>query len=111
MSVSATEFDGPWFWRQIHGNARRLGAGLLERALIAYFVARDPKTPAWAQGVLFGALVYLGMPQDAVPDYIPVVGFSDDLAALVAALAAVAANVRPRHHGRAARLLRKWHLA
>ncbi|MCR6689566.1 DUF1232 domain-containing protein [Cellulomonas sp.] len=111
MSVSANEFDGPWFWRQIHGNAKRFGAGLLERALLAYFVARDPKTPAWAQSVLLGALVYLGMPQDLVPDYIPVVGFSDDLATLVAALTAVAANVRPRHYRRAARLLHKWHLA
>jgi len=44
----------------------------------------DPRVPWWRKALLGGAIGYLAMPFDLVPDFIPVVGLLDD--ALVVAL-------------------------
>ncbi|MGH7844149.1 MAG: YkvA family protein [Candidatus Binatia bacterium] len=50
---------------------------------------KDPKA-AWSQkAIAIGALVYLISPIDAVPDPIPGLGLSDDVAVLLAAIAAL----------------------
>jgi uncharacterized membrane protein YkvA (DUF1232 family) len=77
------EFSESGFWNVIKSCARDVA----EKALESYFVAIDSKTPLWAKSTLFSALGYFVFPLDAVPDLIPFVGFSDDLAVLVAALA------------------------
>src|SRR5690554_1492812 len=51
--------------------ASRAGYGLLERALWLHLAAQRPETPAWARSVIYGALGYLVLPADAVPDVLP----------------------------------------
>jgi uncharacterized membrane protein YkvA (DUF1232 family) len=101
-------FDQDSFWDFLGDLASRVGRQLMEKALVAYYVAIDPQTPNWARAELFGALVYLGFPIDAVPDYLPVVGYSDDMALLAMALVAVAANIRWSHVRRARSAMRSW---
>ena len=55
-----------------------------------------------AKGVIVGALGYLILPADMVPDLIPGAGYGDDWAALVTALGTVAAYVKDEHKLRAA---------
>jgi len=74
---------------------RRAGESLLMPALTAWHLARDPDTPQEAKVALFGALAYLILPTDAVPDFLPGVGYADDLTALTAALG-IAARVVTR---------------
>lgn len=101
-------FDEDSFWVFLGDLASRVGRQLMEKALVAYFVAIDSQTPNWARAELVGALVYLGFPIDAIPDYIPVIGYSDDMALLAMALVAVAANIRWRHVRRARSTMRSW---
>lgn len=70
--------------------ARRAGVEIARKALQLYFVLRRPETPAWAKRAVIGALAYLVLPLDAVPDLLPLVGFTDDLTVLTAALGTVA---------------------
>ncbi len=57
-------------------------------------VVKDPRA-AWPEkAVAIGALAYLITPLDAVPDVIPIAGFSDDLAIIVAAITVLAAKAR-----------------
>ena len=65
------------------------------------WMLRDPDTPTWAKGVIVGALGYLILPADLVPDLIPGAGYGDDWAALVAALGTVATYVKDIHKIRA----------
>jgi len=44
-----------------------------------------------------GALAYFIMPMDAVPDFLALVGFSDDIAVLTLAIATVRANLTEAH--------------
>jgi uncharacterized membrane protein YkvA (DUF1232 family) len=101
-------FDQDGFFRQLATLATRAGSKVVEKVLVAYYVAIDSSTPTWAQASLIGALVYFGFPIDAVPDTIPVVGFSDDLTVLALALAGVATSIRMRHVRAAKRTMRTW---
>jgi uncharacterized membrane protein YkvA (DUF1232 family) len=46
---------------------------------------------------LLAALGYFILPTDAIPDVIFGLGFTDDIAVLTAALAAVRAHMKPAH--------------
>ena len=104
--VKINGFDVPEYQEQgflttVRQRAVAIGGKGLEKVFLAYHVLRDPETPMKAKAVLGSALAYLVMPLDLVPDLVPVVGFSDDLAAISTALLAVAASVKPRHHEQA----------
>ena len=45
---------------------------------------KSPTTPLSAKIKIAGALGYLILPLDLMPDFIPIAGYTDDLAALIA---------------------------
>src|ERR687896_337903 len=52
----------------------------LKRDVVAlYFAARDPRVPWWAKAVAAAVAAYALSPIDLIPDFIPVVGYLDDL--------------------------------
>jgi uncharacterized membrane protein YkvA (DUF1232 family) len=65
--------------------------------LSVWYCARDPETPATAKGMIMAALAYFVMPVDAIPDFLPAIGFTDDAAVIAAVLAIVGRNLKPRH--------------
>lgn len=74
----------------LQGLAKRAGVEVVRKALQLFFVLRRPETPAWAKRTVIGALAYLVLPLDALPDLLPLVGFTDDLVVITAALSTVA---------------------
>lgn len=72
----------------ITANAKKIGRELVVHGFKLWFVIQSPSTPAKIKVPLIAALVYLGCPVDAVPDVLPIVGFSDDAAVVAGALAA-----------------------
>ncbi len=106
-AAHSDDFDGERSLSDIKSTFRRVGEQAIEKLLIAWHVAVDPRTPLWARGVLGSALVYFGMPLDAVPDFLPI-GYTDDLTLLVSALAATAMCVRFRHFRMARQTMRAW---
>ena len=83
------------FWRK----AARVAAGLpfAEDLLAAYYCAFDHATPVQVKAALVGALAYFVLPFDAIPDMLPLVGFTDDAAVLLTALRMVAGHMRAEH--------------
>ena len=75
--------------------------------LTLFYCLQDRDTPRWAKGVIVGALGYLILPADMVPDILPAIGYTDDWGALVAALATVAAFVKDDHKSRASEQVRR----
>lgn len=96
------------FWSKLKHHALRAGQDVVLRALELYFAARAEHTPAWAKTTIYGALGYFISTLDAIPDLTPILGFTDDLGVLAAALAAVAANVTPEVAQQAQRKLADW---
>ena len=55
-------------------------ARALKREVFAiYLAARDPRTPWYAKGLVFLIVAYALSPIDLIPDFIPVLGYLDDL--------------------------------
>ncbi len=71
----------------------------------AYFAAVDPATPARVRAALFAALAYFVVPADMIPDVVAGLGYTDDLAVLLAAMRTVAPHIDERHRARAREVL------
>lgn len=96
------------FWDKVKKYARVAGEGVLEPALQMYYAAQDRDTPTWAKSTMYGALGYFISTIDAIPDITPVVGYSDDLGVLVAALAAVASHIKEEHKQKSKETIKRW---
>lgn len=91
----AEAYSDTSYWQKLKGFAGKAGREVVERSLQLYYAAQGEDTPVWAKTVIYGALGYFISVIDAVPDITPIVGYTDDLGVLVAALAAVAVNITP----------------
>ena len=87
--------DRERFWRWLKKWAKKLGREALRMTLILYYVMLSPNTPTAAKLTILGALLYLVCPADGIPDVIPVVGLTDDVAALAKVLINVNSYVTP----------------
>lgn len=96
--------DFPDFVDFIRRNIARFP--LTVELLAAAIAFADPSTPAWAKAILAAAIAYVLCPLDAIPDFIPIVGWTDDVGVLGAAVSGAAgACVREDHCERAREIL------
>ena len=84
------------------------GKPVIEKALQLFYATQSPDTPAWAKRVIYGALAYLILPIDTIPDYLPVVGFTDDLGVITAALTTVASYISPEIKAKSKAKMAQW---
>lgn len=74
-------------------------------AAAMYYAMLDPKTPLKVKATAAAALIYFIAPLDAIVDFLPLAGYTDDAAVLYAAFKAVQAHVTDEHIAAAKRLL------
>ena len=60
---------------QLKAHARELK----REAYAIYLAARDPRTPWYAKALIFFVVAHTFSPIDLIPDFIPVLGYLDDL--------------------------------
>ncbi|MBQ7554686.1 MAG: DUF1232 domain-containing protein [Bacteroidaceae bacterium] len=101
-------FSESKFWEKLGSYAKKAGVKAVYAALLGYFVLKSPDVPVEDKAKVYGALGYFILPLDLLPDMIPVVGYADDLSALVYALHAVWKNVTPEIELQAKDKLREW---
>jgi uncharacterized membrane protein YkvA (DUF1232 family) len=97
----AAVWDG--FWRKLGSLAATLP--FAEDLLAAHYCAFDRQTPFHVKAVLVGAIAYFILPTDLIPDYIPVIGYTDDAAVLAAAVKLVSTHITADHREAAQRTL------
>jgi uncharacterized membrane protein YkvA (DUF1232 family) len=93
------------FWRK----AGRVAAHIpfAEDLLAAYYCAFDRATPLQVKVTLLGAIAYFVLPVDAIPDVLPVIGFTDDAAVFATAFKLVSGHILPEHRDAARDALTK----
>ena len=89
----AKNYSEEGFWNKIVGVVKSAGLELIYKALQLYYATQSPNCPAGVKAAIYAALGYFILPIDIVPDFIPGMGFADDLAALTAALVMAQAYV------------------
>jgi uncharacterized membrane protein YkvA (DUF1232 family) len=92
------------FWAKLKRVGRRIP--FAEDLLAAYFCTLDPTTPHRVRLILLGAIAYFVLPMDAMPDFLPFLGFADDAALLMTALTQVAGSISEGHREQARVALR-----
>jgi uncharacterized membrane protein YkvA (DUF1232 family) len=87
------------FWPKL----RKVAASLpfAEDLLAAYYCAFDRETPRHVQVTLLGAIGYFVLPFDAIPDMLPLLGFTDDAAVLAGVIRLMVAHITPAHRAAA----------
>ena len=53
--------------------------GIRRDVLVLYLAARDPRVPWYAKALALATVAYALSPVDLIPDFIPVLGYLDDL--------------------------------
>lgn len=76
----STSYSEDNFWNKITKMPGNAGCAVLRAAFTLYVLLREKTTPVWAKTAVIGALGYFIFPFDAIPDIIPVIGYTDDLA-------------------------------
>ena len=87
--------------------AEKLGRKMVYLALLIYYAAMSDEMPYYQKMTLLGALAYLVMPVDLIPDFLPG-GYTDDFAALMAAYQLVKDNITDAVKAQALRKLQDW---
>lgn len=92
---AAAAYSESKFWRVLRKAARTAGSAALRPALELYFVMAAPQTPLWAKATAVGALGYLILPLDAIPDWVPGIGWTDDVSVMLGALRTLISHNTP----------------
>ena len=104
----AGRFSASDFVEKISRVAKRAGAKMVYAALILYYTLQSDKVPVKDKAIILGALGYLILPLDLIPDAIPLLGFTDDAAAIKMAYDVVKRNVTPEIENKANWKLSQW---
>lgn len=108
MDSHRTQYSEISFWDKVKKFAMTAGRDVIGRALVLYYCLQDPNTPAKAKTIILGALGYFISPIDAIPDFTPAVGYTDDMGALVLALTIVSMHINKEHREKAKEKLAEW---
>lgn len=105
---SQKHYSEDGLWDKMKSVFKKAGIKVIYLALVLYYTVNADSTPTSKKGIIYGALGYFILPIDLIPDAIPVVGYSDDLAALVACVAAVSMCITPEIKAQAKSKLHDW---
>jgi uncharacterized membrane protein YkvA (DUF1232 family) len=104
----ANKFSQSEFVEKIARIAKRAGSKLVYAALILFYTLQSDKVSAKDKAMIIGALGYMISPLDVIPDAIPIVGLTDDMAVLLYVLKKIWNDVDPTVSARAKEKLAKW---
>ena len=94
--------------RKLSSAARWAGAKVVYVVLLLYYMLRSDDVSLKEKSKILGALGYFILPTDMVLDFIPLLGYTDDMAALMWALHTVVTNITPQIKLRAKEKLGEW---
>ncbi|MBP2626909.1 MAG: hypothetical protein H6Q68_1620 [Firmicutes bacterium] len=93
---------------KLKNKAIKAGKKLIYAALLLYYTLQKDNVPLKAKSVIVGALGYFIAPIDAIPDFLPMIGYTDDFGALMMALAIVSMYVDNEAKSKAHTQLESW---
>lgn len=102
------EYSEKGLWDKIKREAASAGEKIVYNALLLYYTAQSPQTPAKHKAAIYGALGYFILPTDIIPDILPGVGYTDDLTAILSVVALVSINLTEQVKEQAKTKLERW---
>lgn len=84
-----------------------IGVTAIYKVLQLWYVLQKPDVPAKTKAIIMGALGYLISPLDFIPDLTPVLGYNDDIAAILFTLVLVQQYIDDEVKAKAKNALKK----
>lgn len=91
----AGNYSDESFNHKVKRFGKKMGGKLLFNVYVLYYVLKSKDVPIKVKAEIIGALGYVIVPLDLIPDFIPVAGFADDLAAVTFAVQVARAHITP----------------
>ena len=101
-------YDDHSLWSKIKSAAAKAGRKVIYNVLLLYYMLTDATIPLRHKRLIIGVLGYFILPIDLVPDFIPIAGYTDDLAALTWGVYCVIKSITPEVKAQAAAKLHEW---
>lgn len=84
-------------WSKLEKTGKKISFAKDVKAL--YYYMRDPDVPWYRKSVVVAALIYFISPIDAIPDFVPIIGYLDDMGVIVALLKYLGSELVPYYKG------------
>ena len=94
--------------KKIKETAKKAGLKAIYMALLLYYALESPTISTMDKAIIYGALGYFISPIDIVPDILPLIGLTDDIAVLAWAFSRVKHNVTDLTREKAKTKLKIW---
>ena len=92
----------------LKASAKKLGKHIVLYAMIAYTIISDTKVPVKVKLVFMAAIGYLLLPTDLVSDFLPYIGFTDDIAFLSYVISQASDYITPEVTQEAKSKMKSW---
>ena len=96
------------FWKKMKGFAGKAGIKVVYLALLLYYMLVDETVELKSKLTIVAALGYFIFPFDLIPDFLPIIGFTDDLSVLMIATSIVKRNINETHRLKARKTMEQW---
>jgi uncharacterized membrane protein YkvA (DUF1232 family) len=96
------------FWEKVKKFSKKAGVKVIDPALLLYNVFTDSQVNPKIRLYIGAGLGYFILPTDLIPDFAPILGFTDDLSLLLMTLNHVRKNITDAHCTKARETLTRW---
>lgn len=96
------------FWSKLKLIAQTAGMKVVYPALLLHYLMKSDETSLKTRLIICAALGYFILPVDFIPDFAPLIGFTDDLGVLLLILRQMSGNITPEIRQKAREHLHKW---
>ncbi|MDA3905270.1 MAG: DUF1232 domain-containing protein [Bacteroidales bacterium] len=93
--IKSKSFSEPKLWKKINKVFQRVGMKVVYPVMLLYYLFKSNDVPLRAKSLIAGALTYFILPFDGLPDFIPFLGYADDLSLLAATVSNMIKYVSP----------------
>ena len=95
-------------WEKIRKFSKDAGAKVIYAVLLLYYAMSDKSVSIKNKLMIAAALGYFILPTDAIFDFTPIIGYSDDLGVLLFALTQIASSITPEVKEKARNKIKEW---
>lgn len=102
------EYSDESLFNKIKSVCSKAGVNIIYGVWLLFYSLKDESVPMKAKITIIGALGHFIAPIDLIADPIPIVGYGDDLAAIITALGVISIFITPEIKRRARKRTKEW---
>ncbi|MCL1938842.1 MAG: YkvA family protein [Candidatus Azobacteroides sp.] len=101
LSKYSKYFNESKFWKKIKFIAAKVSVKIIYYALLLFYTLKAPNVSLKKKTLICGALGYLILPTDLIPDALVPIGYTDDLAVIMYVVGLVKNEITPEIESKA----------